>query len=152
MQTLEGSGPPVLEATDAAQFAGLFDAVVHAIGEVLVGKPDAVRLALICLISEGHLLLEDYPGTGKTSLARALAEACGAIPVITTATDANGVFAVDEWAKNKTALCGKPRALNSSAGHCWPAKRCGMLPPGPLRAPRPPVWRKPKNRLALILP
>ncbi|ACV81092.1 AAA family ATPase [Nakamurella multipartita] len=73
MQTLEGSGPPVLEATDAAQFAGLFDAVVHAIGEVLVGKPDAVRLALICLISEGHLLLEDVPGTGKTTLAKALA-------------------------------------------------------------------------------
>ncbi len=73
MQTVEGSGPPVLEATDAAQFAGLFDAVVHAIGEVLVGKPDAIRLALICLLSEGHLLLEDVPGTGKTTLAKSLA-------------------------------------------------------------------------------
>ena len=73
MQALDGSGPPVLEATDAAQFAGLFDAVVDAIGEVLVGKPDAIRLALICLVSEGHLLLEDVPGTGKTTLAKALA-------------------------------------------------------------------------------
>ena len=73
VQALDGSGPPVLEATDAAQFAGLFDAVVHAIGEVLVGKPDAIRLALICLLSEGHLLLEDVPGTGKTTLAKALA-------------------------------------------------------------------------------
>jgi len=73
VQALKGSGPTVLEATDAAQFAGLFDAVVHAIGEVLVGKPDAVRLALICLLSEGHLLLEDVPGTGKTTLAKALA-------------------------------------------------------------------------------
>ncbi|HEY5880987.1 MAG TPA: MoxR family ATPase [Nakamurella sp.] len=73
MQALDGSGPPVLEATDAAQFAGLFDAVVQAIGEVLVGKPDAIRLALICLVSEGHLLLEDVPGTGKTTLAKALA-------------------------------------------------------------------------------
>ncbi len=77
MQALEGisapADPPVLEATGAAQFAGLFDVVVHAIGRVLVGKPDAIRLALICLLSEGHLLLEDVPGTGKTTLAKALA-------------------------------------------------------------------------------
>jgi MoxR-like ATPase len=73
VQALENAGPPVLEATDASQFAGLFDAVVSAIGEVLVGKPDAIRLALICLLSEGHLLLEDVPGTGKTTLAKSLA-------------------------------------------------------------------------------
>ena len=57
----------------AAQFAGRFDAVVDAIGRALVGKPDAIRLSLICLLSEGHLLLEDVPGTGKTTLAKALA-------------------------------------------------------------------------------
>ena len=37
------------------------------------GKPEAVRLAVICLLAEGHLLVEDVPGVGKTSLARALA-------------------------------------------------------------------------------
>ena len=73
MQTLEGTGAPLLEATAAAQFAGRFDAVVDAIGRALVGKPDAIRLSLICLLSEGHLLLEDVPGTGKTTLAKALA-------------------------------------------------------------------------------
>ena len=41
------------------------------------GKPDSVELALACLISGGHLLLEDVPGTGKTSLARALASTLG---------------------------------------------------------------------------
>ncbi len=40
---------------------------------VLVGKPDAVRTALITLLAEGHLLVEDVPGVGKTSLAKALA-------------------------------------------------------------------------------
>jgi MoxR-like ATPase len=54
---------------------------VHAVAQriagnverVLVGKPDAVRTALITLLAEGHLLLEDIPGVGKTSLAKALA-------------------------------------------------------------------------------
>ncbi|HEX2290843.1 MAG TPA: AAA family ATPase, partial [Pseudonocardiaceae bacterium] len=40
---------------------------------VLVGKPDAVRTALVTLLAEGHLLIEDVPGVGKTSLAKALA-------------------------------------------------------------------------------
>jgi MoxR-like ATPase len=66
-------GPVLLEAASAARFAGQFDAVVDGIGVALVGKPDAIRLALICLLSEGHLLLEDVPGTGKTTLAKALA-------------------------------------------------------------------------------
>jgi MoxR-like ATPase len=37
------------------------------------GKPDAIELALLCLVAEGHLLIEDVPGVGKTSLAKALA-------------------------------------------------------------------------------
>lgn len=40
---------------------------------VLVGKPDVVQVALVTLLSEGHLLVEDVPGVGKTSLAKALA-------------------------------------------------------------------------------
>jgi len=43
------------------------------IGLVIQGKPEVIRNAVICLLAEGHLLLEDVPGTGKTSLARALA-------------------------------------------------------------------------------
>src|SRR5947208_2279689 len=40
---------------------------------VLLGKPEAVRLALVALLAEGHLLIEDVPGIGKTLLAKALA-------------------------------------------------------------------------------
>jgi len=40
---------------------------------VIQGKPEVIRNAVVCLLAEGHLLLEDVPGTGKTSLARALA-------------------------------------------------------------------------------
>ena len=54
-------------------FAQTFRRMADNIGHAVLGKPHVVRLALTCLLSEGHLLLEDYPGTGKTSLAKALA-------------------------------------------------------------------------------
>ncbi|GAA5033199.1 AAA family ATPase [Microbacterium fluvii] len=54
-------------------FARTTDAISAAIGRVIDGKPDAVRSALVCLLAEGHLLIEDVPGVGKTMLARALA-------------------------------------------------------------------------------
>ena len=49
------------------------DRLCHNMGYVIQGKPDVVRNVVVCLLAEGHLLLEDVPGTGKTSLARALA-------------------------------------------------------------------------------
>jgi len=58
---------------NAAWFAQTFGQLVGNVGQVVLGKPRAIGLAFTCLFSEGHLLLEDYPGTGKTSLARALA-------------------------------------------------------------------------------
>ncbi len=44
---------------------------------VIVGKPEVVRIALMTLLAEGHLLVEDVPGVGKTSLAKALARSIG---------------------------------------------------------------------------
>jgi len=54
-------------------FAETFDALVANVGLALLGKEQSVRLALTAMVAEGHLLLEDAPGTGKTSLAKALA-------------------------------------------------------------------------------
>ncbi len=50
-----------------------------ALGAVLRGKPEVVRLSTVCLLSRGHLLIEDVPGVGKTTLAQALARSvdCG---------------------------------------------------------------------------
>jgi MoxR-like ATPase len=58
---------------DAERTAALVDAVVGNVRQVIQGKDDVVALAAICLVAEGHLLVEDVPGVGKTSLAKALA-------------------------------------------------------------------------------
>jgi MoxR-like ATPase len=57
----------------ASWFAGAFDKLVANVEGAIMGKRNAVKLALTCLLSEGHLLIEDVPGTGKTSLAKAIA-------------------------------------------------------------------------------
>ena len=59
--------------TTAETFARDTDAVLASVSRVIDGKPAAVRAALVCLLAEGHLLIEDVPGVGKTMLARALA-------------------------------------------------------------------------------
>ncbi|WP_251857785.1 MoxR family ATPase [Herbiconiux sp. L3-i23] len=58
----------------AAWFTDIFGRVAANIEQVLLGKSHVIRLALTAMLSEGHLLLEDNPGTGKTSLARAMAQ------------------------------------------------------------------------------
>ncbi|MFW6597989.1 AAA family ATPase [Propionibacteriaceae bacterium Y2011] len=58
----------------AEWFANAFGAVVNNVEQVILGKEHPIRLAVTCLLAEGHLLLEDVPGTGKTTLARGLAQ------------------------------------------------------------------------------
>ena len=58
---------------DATRFARTFAALVDGIAVALLGKESTIRLALTAMLSDGHLLLEDAPGTGKTALARAMA-------------------------------------------------------------------------------
>jgi MoxR-like ATPase len=62
-----------MKPEQAAWFADTFDKLVKNVEQAVLGKPQTVQLALTCLLSGGHLLLEDVPGTGKTSLARAIA-------------------------------------------------------------------------------
>lgn len=52
-------------------------AALAALEGVVLGKSGEIRLALVCLIADGHLLIEDIPGVGKTTLARALAQVLG---------------------------------------------------------------------------
>ena len=58
---------------DLDEFATQFEAIHSNIESVIEGKPDVIRLALVVLVAEGHLLIEDVPGVGKTMLAKAIA-------------------------------------------------------------------------------
>jgi MoxR-like ATPase len=65
--------PAPISSTDIGAVRKLEDAVAS----VVRGKPEAIRAAVVALLARGHLLIEDIPGVGKTTLARALAAALG---------------------------------------------------------------------------
>jgi MoxR-like ATPase len=65
--------PAPLSSTDIGAVRRLEDAIAT----VIRGKPEAIRAAVVALLSRGHLLIEDIPGVGKTTLARALAATLG---------------------------------------------------------------------------
>jgi MoxR-like ATPase len=77
-QTISTQGQQATSPEQAAAFARAHDAVLANVEQVIQGKPEVVRLALTCLFAGGHLLIEDVPGVGKTSMAKALAQSVDA--------------------------------------------------------------------------
>jgi MoxR-like ATPase len=69
---------PRSTSIDAKTFKANFDDVVANIETVIKGKTDVVRLALVAILCEGHILFEDVPGTGKSMLARAIGQSINA--------------------------------------------------------------------------
>src|SRR5690348_2263427 len=66
-QTTEMSAP------SADELSSILNRLTENIGSVVLGKPEVIKLAVVALLAEGHVLIEDVPGVGKTLLARALA-------------------------------------------------------------------------------
>jgi len=61
----------------AAAASAPIAAILAQINRVILGKEEQIRLCLACLLARGHLLIEDIPGVGKTTLAHALARTLG---------------------------------------------------------------------------
>ena len=66
-----------LSEAEAAQTAAMAGRIRDNIARVIVGKEDVIELVLVAMLSDGHILLEDVPGIGKTTLAKAIARSVG---------------------------------------------------------------------------
>ncbi len=71
------AGTQSFAAQPVATSAAVADAALQSLGRIILGKDQELRLCLTCLIAGGHLLIEDVPGVGKTTLAHALARVLG---------------------------------------------------------------------------
>ncbi len=69
MNSMTAESPP----TSLEELLSLCNRLMENVGLVVLGKPEVIRLAVVALLAEGHVLIEDVPGVGKTLLARALA-------------------------------------------------------------------------------
>lgn len=103
-------------ACDALVFVGAVGIAVRAIAPYCRSK--ASDPAVVVLDECGHFAVPILSGHlgGANDLARELAAVCGAVPVITTATDARGVFAVDEWAKHQGCTVLEPERIKHVSG------------------------------------
>ena len=121
---------------DALIFVGAVGIAVRAIAPHCRNK--AVDPAVVVLDECGHFAVPILSGHlgGANDLARALAAVCGAVPVITTATDANGVFAVDAWARHQNCAVLEPGRIKRVS-----SRLLAGVPGVTQAAPRPPGGR-----------
>jgi MoxR-like ATPase len=100
-----------------ATFAEYYSDVVGNMEHVIQGKPEVIELVLLCLVSGGHLLIEDVPGVGKTSLAKALAASIdGSFGRVQFTPDLlpSDVIGVTVWNRNRSTLEFRPGPVFSN--------------------------------------
>jgi MoxR-like ATPase len=75
--TTEGTSTAAASRAPGAGSRAVLAAAISSLEKVILGKPGQIRLCVACLLARGHLLIEDVPGVGKTTLAHALAHVLG---------------------------------------------------------------------------
>ena len=109
--------PQQVQAADAETFRQTFERITENVERVIRGKPDAIGLALLCLMCDGHLLIEDVPGVGKTSLAKSLAASID-VPFgriqFTPDVLPSDVIGVNVWDERERVFEFRPGALFSN--------------------------------------
>ena len=68
---------PASVSSLASNTAAALQTLIHQLNQVILGKDRPIRMAVACMLARGHLLIEDVPGVGKTTLAHALARSLG---------------------------------------------------------------------------
>ena len=139
LDTGRQTGSPIDDLVPAARRIG------RAIESVIEGKPEAIRLTLAVLLAEGHLLIEDVPGVGKTMLAKSLARAidCTFQRIQFTPdllpSDITGVSVFNQ----------EVATSSSSPGRCSPTSCSATRSTGPRPRPSPrcsSAWRSARSR------
>src|SRR5688572_8616848 len=69
--------PPAVQGASMGDVQKFATQVIENVEKVIIGKHDAIELIMVALLCEGHVLLEDVPGSGKTMLARSVAASMG---------------------------------------------------------------------------
>lgn len=140
-----GHGGPSLAEWTAAAFAqnealifvGAVGIAVRAVAPFCRSK--ASDPAVVVVDECGHFavpLLSGHLG-GANDLARAIAALCGAVPVITTATDAHGLFAVDEWARHHNCQVLEPERIKTVSGKLLAGEPVSFWSEFPIAGPAP---------------
>jgi MoxR-like ATPase len=128
----------LMAAEQVKSVAESIDRLERNVARVIRGKPEAIRNCVLALLARGHLLVEDVPGVGKTTLARTLAASIGGTfhrIQFTSDLLPSDIIGVSVLATRRASSNSSPG--RSSPTSCWPTKSTA-----PRRARRAPCWRR----------
>lgn len=123
-------------------YVGASGIAVRAVAPHLVHK--AEDPAVVAVDEQGHFAVPLVSGHlgGANALARSIAKACGAVPVLTTATDAGGRFPVDDWARAQGCVIPRPETIKHFSAAILAGKTCRICSDWPI-AGTPPAGVEP---------